>query len=161
MISISITISATNCWKRSRTPTTSTIRDTVEGLTTLHELIAETIRSALIDEALQTGLRSRVQDMKERLSRLELRSVKKRELALEALTEAGLRKIEQPDFTASARNGPPSLVVLAEDQIPQGYWLPQPPKLDRQALIGSLKQGDDIPGAQLSNPKPVLSVRTK
>lgn len=138
-----------------------TIRDTLEGLTTLHELIAETIRSALIDEALQSGLRLRLQDMKERLSRLEARSVKKRELALEAISEAGLRKIEQPDFTASARACPSSLVVLAEDQVPASYWVPQPPKLDRQALLGDLKQGNEIPGAQLSNPKPVLSVRTK
>jgi hypothetical protein len=51
-------------------------------------------------------------------------------------------------------------VVLAEDQLPETYWVPQPPKLDRQALLGDLKKGD-IPGAQLSNPKPVLSVRTK
>jgi hypothetical protein len=138
-----------------------TIRDTLEGLTTLHELIAEVIRSALIDESLQSGLRLRLQDMKERLSRLEARAVKKRELALEAMSEAGLRKIEQPDFTASARAGPPSLVVLAEDQVPESYWVPQPPKLDRQALLGDLKQGGEVPGAQLSNPKPVLSVRTK
>ena len=138
-----------------------TIRDTLEGLTTLHELIAEIIRSALIDEALQSGLRFRLQDMKERLSRLEARSVKKRELVLEAMGDAGLRKIEQPDFTASARAGLPSLVVLAEDQVPESYWVPQPPKLDRQALLGDLKRGNEIPGAQLSNPKPVLSVRTK
>jgi hypothetical protein len=137
-----------------------TIRDTLEGLTTLHELIAETIRSALIDEALQSGLRFRLQDMKERLSRLEARSLKKRELVLEAMSEAGLRKIEQPDFTASARAGPPSLLVVAQDQVPESYWVPQPPKLDRQALLGDLKKGD-IPGVQLSNPKPVLSVRTK
>jgi Siphovirus Gp157 len=138
-----------------------TIRDTLEGLTTLNELIAEIIRSALIDEALQSGLRLRLQDMKERLSRLESRSLKKRDLAIEAMSEAGLRKIEQPDFTASARSGTPSLLVVAEDQIPESYWVPQPPKLDRQVLLGDLKQGDQVPGAQLSNPKPVLSVRTK
>ena len=138
-----------------------TIRDTLEGITTLHELIAEIIRSALVDEALQSGLRLRLQDMKERLSRLEARSVKKRELALEAMSEAGLKKLEQPDFTASARIGPPSLVLFAEDQVPEIYWVPQPPKLDRQAILGDLKQGGDIPGAQLSNPKPILSVRTK
>ena len=33
-----------------------TIRDTLEGITTLHELIAETIRSALIDESLHLSL---------------------------------------------------------------------------------------------------------
>ena len=104
---------------------------------------------------------SRLDDMRERLSRLELRASKKRELALEAMTEAGLSKLEQPDFTASARAGSPALVVIAEDRIPEAYWLPQPPKLDRQAILGELKRGLEIPGAQMSNPKPVLSVRTK
>ena len=44
-----------------------TIRDTLEGITTLKELLAETIRSALLDEALLSGLRSRLLDMKHRL----------------------------------------------------------------------------------------------
>jgi hypothetical protein len=138
-----------------------TLADTLEGITDLHEMIAAVIRSALVDEALQAGLRFRIDDMKERLSRLELRAAKKRQLALEAMTEAGLSKLEQPDFTASARAGSPALVVIAEDRIPEAFWLPQPPKLDRQAMLGELKRGIEIPGAQMSNPKPVLSVRTK
>jgi hypothetical protein len=77
------------------------------------------------------------------------------------MTEIGLGKLEQPDFTASARAGTASLVVIAEEAIPQVYWLPQPPKLDRQAVLGELKRGAVISGAQLSNPKPLLMVRTK
>ena len=138
-----------------------TLRDTLEEITDLHEMIAAVIRSALVDEALRIGLRSRLDDMKERLSRLELRASKKRELALEAMTEVGLTKLEQPDFTASARAGSPALVVTAEDRVPEVYWLPQPSKLDRQAILGELKRGIEIPGVEMSNPKPVLSVRTK
>jgi hypothetical protein len=138
-----------------------TIRDTLEGITDLHEMIAAVIRSALVDEALHAGLRFRVDDMKERLSRLELRADKKRELALEAMTEVGLTRFEQPDFTAFTRAGSPALVVIAEERIPEPYWLPQPPKLDRQAILAELKRGTEIPGAQMNNPKPVLSVRTK
>jgi Siphovirus Gp157 len=138
-----------------------TIRDTLEGITDLHEMIAAVIRSALVDEALHAGLRFRLDDMRERLSRLELRASKKRGLALEAMTEVGLSKLEQPDFTASARAGTPALVVIAEESIPGAYWLPQPPKLNRQAILGELKRGIEIPGAEMSNPKPVLSVRTK
>lgn len=138
-----------------------TIRDTLEGITTLNELLAETLRSAIIDEALVAGLRSRLQDMKHRLARLEARAFRKRELILHVMSEAGLRKVEQPDFTASARAGTPSLLVVAEEQIPESYWIPQPAKLDRQALLAALKQGEQVAGAQLSNPKQVLSVRTK
>jgi hypothetical protein len=138
-----------------------TLADTLEGITDLQEMIAVIIRSALVDEAFHAGLRERLDDMRERLSRLEIRASKKRELALHALSEVGLTKLEQPDFTASMRAGSPALVVVSEQSIPEAYWLPQPPKLDRQGLTGELKRGAAIPGAELSNPKPVLMVRTK
>ena len=138
-----------------------TLTDTLEGITDLHEMIAAVIRSALVDEALQKGLRTRIEDMRHRLARLEARGTKKRQLALEAMTEAGLKKLEQPDFTASARAGLPGLMVLAEDLVPAPYWVPQPPKLDRQALLAELKRGRAVSGAQLRNLRPTLSVRTK
>jgi Gp157 protein len=138
-----------------------TLRDTLEGITDLHEMIAAVMRSALVDEALGSGLRARLDDMKERQSRLEMRASKKRELALQAMSEAGLTKLEQPDFTASTRAGVPALVVVSEQSIPEAYWLTQPPKLDRQGLLGELKRGGAVPGVELSNAKPVLMVRTK
>jgi hypothetical protein len=91
-----------------------TLRDTLEGITDLREMIAAVIRSALVDEALGSGLRARLDDMRERQSRLEVRSSKKRELALQAMSEAGLTKLEQPDFTASTRANVPTLVVVSE-----------------------------------------------
>ncbi|WP_069441982.1 siphovirus Gp157 family protein [Methyloceanibacter superfactus] len=138
-----------------------TLADTLEGISDLPEMITAVIRSALVDEALHAGLRGRLDEMRERLTRLELRFKRKRELALEAMAEVGLSKIAQPDFTASTRPGTPSLVVVTEGAIPPAYWIPQPPKLDRQAILGELKCGAAIEGAQLSNPKPVLTVRTK
>jgi Siphovirus Gp157 len=135
--------------------------DTLEGITDLHEMIAAVIRSALVDEALQAGLRTRLEEMRRRLARLEERGAKKRELALHAMCEVGLNKLEQPDFTASARAGLTPLVIVADDVIPEPYWVPQPPKLDRQSLLADLKRGEVIPGAQLGNPKPTLAVRTK
>ena len=138
-----------------------TLHDTLEGITDLHEMIAAVVRSALVDEALGSGLRARLDDMKERQSRLEVRASKKRELALQAMSESGLTKLEQPDFTVSTRAGLPAIVVVSEPSIPEAYWLTQPPKLDRQALLGELKRGSTIPGVELSNPSPVLSVRTK
>jgi hypothetical protein len=99
--------------------------------------------------------------MRQRVVRLEERGAKKRQLALDAMCEVGLKKLEQPDFTASARAGLPSLVVVAEELIPPDYWASQPLKLDRQALLAELKRGSEVAGAQLGNPKPTLAVRTK
>jgi len=138
-----------------------TLADTLEGITDLHQMIAAVIRSALVDEALQSGLRTRLDEMRARLSRLQERGAKKRQIALEAMSEVGLKKLEQPDFTASARSGPPGLVVISEEKIPLDFWVPQPPKLDRQGLLSSLKRGQAVRGVELSNPKPCLSVRTK
>ena len=138
-----------------------TLADTLEGITDLHEMIAAIIRSALVDEALQAGLRTRLEEMRQRLARLEERGAKKRQLALEAMCDVGLNRFEQPDFTASARTGTPPLIIVSEGLVPEPYWLPQPPKLDRLALLTDLKRGAEIPGAQLGNPRPNLAVRTK
>jgi Siphovirus Gp157 len=159
----------TNCYQATRERLlaswpeldSETLADTLEGITSLHEMIGTIIRSALVDEALEAGLRLRLDDMKHRMSRLEERAAKKRQLALDAMNKVGISKLEQSDFTASVRAGSAALVVIDEETIPEGYWLPLPPMLDRQAILRELKQGAEIPGAQLSNPKPVLMVRTK
>ncbi len=95
-----------------------TLADTLEGITDLREMLAELVRSALEDEALAGALSTRLSDMKARLERLEARAKRKRQLALEAMTEAEIKKIEEADFTASLRQGAPTLEVVAEDKIP-------------------------------------------
>jgi hypothetical protein len=77
------------------------------------------------------------------------------------MSEVDFNKLEQPDFTTSTRTETLALIVLTEDKVPTAYWIPQPPKLDRQTILGELRRGAEIPGAQLSNPQPVLMVRTK
>jgi hypothetical protein len=77
------------------------------------------------------------------------------------MNEAGLKKLEQPDFTASTRLGSPALAVTSEQDIPPPYWIPQPPKLDRPGLAADLKQDKVVPGACLGNANPILVVRTK
>ena len=69
--------------------------------------------------------------------------------------------IVAPDFTVSVRPGSPALVVVDEKVIPGEFFEPREPRLNRQALLGELKNGSSVPGAELSNPMPVLSVRTR
>ncbi len=138
-----------------------TLSDTLEGITDLREMLAEIIRSALVDEALASGLSTRIADMKERLERLGERAKRKRALALKAMSDAEIAKLPQPDFTASLRQGTATLEVLNEDRIPAAYWKPQPSKLDKLGLLAALKSGTVIDGVVIVAPSPQLSVRTK
>ncbi len=138
-----------------------TLADTVEGLTDLHEIVAAIIRAALADEALATGLKCRIADMQGRLDRLEDRTSKRRQIAKDVMVELDLKKITAPDFTVSIRPGIPALLVLDEAAVPSIYWQPSAPRLNRQGLLSELKDGTEIKGVALSNPEPVLSVRTR
>ena len=133
----------------------------MEGLTDLHEILTAIIRAALADQALATGLEGRIAEMQGRLDRLQDRAAKRRQIAKDVMVELDLKKLTAPDFTASIRPGMPSLLVLDEATVPSIYWQPSEPRLNRQKLATELKDGAEITGVTLSNPEPVLSVRTR
>ncbi|MFZ1068892.1 MAG: hypothetical protein WAN42_25625, partial [Pseudolabrys sp.] len=108
-----------------------TLADTVEGLTDLQEIVAAIVRAALADEALAMGLKSRIAEMQDRLDRLQDCAAKRRQIAKDVMVELDIKKT------------------------------PVAPRLNRQGLLSELKEGADIKGVTLSNPEPVLSVRTR
>jgi Siphovirus Gp157 len=138
-----------------------TLADTVEGLTDLPDILMAIIRAALADEALATGLKVRIGEMRERLDRLQDRAAKRRQIAKDTMIELDLKKLAAPDFTASIRAGMPALMVIDEAAVPSIYWEPREPMLNRLGLLSDLKQGAEVTGVALTNPEPVLSVRTK
>ena len=138
-----------------------TLRDTLEGMTNLTEMVGAVLRSQLDDLALAAALRARIADMHERLARIDARAAKKRELVTSTMERADIRKITEADFTISLRPTSPPLVLVDENEIPEDFWKPQPAKLDRQGLITALKAGRDVPGATLGNTALTISVRTK
>jgi len=138
-----------------------TLADTLEGATDFKEALAALIRSALEDECLAKALKERLDQMRGRLNRLEARASSKRQVAVENMELADLRKLQEPDFTASVRLGPPSVNIVAEDELPIDYLLPQPPKPDKRAILDALTGGTFVPGAVLSQPKISLSVRSQ
>ncbi len=138
-----------------------TLMDTLEGMTSLTDSLAELLRSSQEDQSLASALRSRMSDMQERCGRFEERARKKRELVCTVMEEADLKKLMEPDFTVSLRPARAPLMIIDEDAIPGDYWKAQPAKLDRMGLISALTNGRDIAGAVLGNPPLTISVRTK
>ena len=138
-----------------------TLLDTLGGLTELHEMIAAVTRSRLDDLAIVSALRSRISDMQERLSRIEHRADKAKDIVVDVMERAGIKKVSEADFTVSLRSVSPSLVVADEAVVPEEYWKPQSPKLDRQGLMGAIKAGAVVPGTLLGNGGYTISVRTR
>lgn len=138
-----------------------TLRDTLEGISSLPEALAAVVRSYLDDLMVAAALGMRIGDMQERLSRIEARVEKKRATITQVMEKADIKKLEQPDFTASLRAVPPGLVVADETAIPEQYWKPQPAKLDKRGLLAALNAGQVVAGAALGNGGTTLSVRTK
>jgi Siphovirus Gp157 len=137
-----------------------TLADTTEGLTDLHELLAAIVRGALEDELMAAMLKVRMQEMDDRLDRIERRAERYRAIVKDAMLEAGVDKLTLPDFTASLRNAPPHVVVVDETLIPKIYF-EERLFLRKRELGNALKDGEQIEGAALSNPGMTLSVRTR
>ena len=110
----------------------------------LHAAILHEVRSALDDEDAASRLRGRMDEMETRLRRIERQAEGRRELALKAMAEAGLERLEAPGLRIEVRRVPPPLVVI-----------------DESLILDALKNGTAVPGATFTNSKVSLAVRTK
>ncbi len=138
-----------------------TIQDTVEGESDVNLMLAAIVRSSLDDLSMSLAIKTRMADMGERDQRLRDRAAKKRDLVLHVMERGGIKKLTEPDMTVSLRASPPHVTITDETIIPEIYWLPQAPKLDKAALKNAIKDGENIPGVLLGNISTTLSVRTK
>ena len=138
-----------------------TLADTLEGISDLNECLAAVIRSRADDEALIAGLKFCMEDMRARLQRLQERVDRKKDLLCDVMDRAGLPRLNLPDFTVSLRQTQRPVEILNEAEIPQTYWHPQPPRLDRQALGEALRSGVTIAGVRLGVARNTITVRTR
>ena len=136
-----------------------TLADTLEGETRLNEMLAAVLRSREEDMGLVTGLKARIEALKARLERFQERAERKRALVTEVMARAAIKRLLAPDFTASLRMVPPGLVIEDETAIPDEFWKPQAPKLDRSGLGDALRSGRAVTGATLGTARPSISIR--
>ena len=127
------------------------LRDTIEGQTSLHEMIATVLDSIEQDNEHVTGIGKRADDLGVRQQRLKKRIARKRALIEQAMAVGEIKTLELAEATVSLRRAPPKLVVENEADVPSSYWVAQDPKLDRKALTQALRDGDQVPGASLDN----------
>lgn len=135
------------------------IRDTLEGEADLDELVASLVHAIGEDETHIESLKAYQEAVGRRAALYGERAEFKRRLLVQALEISGRPKIETAGGTVSLRSVQPKLIENEPADVPAEFWAPQPPKLDRKALLAALKEGRDVPGVSLSNGGVTIAIR--
>ena len=120
--------------------------DTIEGIEGEIEdkadgyakVIAQLNADAVAIKAEEDRLYSRRKTIENRINNMKSR--------LQAMMElTGKTKFKTPLFSFSVQKNPASVVIDNEALIPDAYWIPQEPKLDKAAIKEALKSEDEVP----------------
>lgn len=137
------------------------IRDTLEGETSLHEIVRAVLLSIEEDELLVDGCKARLADLEARKGRFEKRIETKRALIEKAMLVGEIPSIETAIATVTLSARPRALRITNEAAIPAEFWKAADPKLDKVAVKAAIKDGREVPGAELDNGGVGLNLRRK
>ena len=134
--------------------------DTLDGLTDLKDIISALVRDSMRTKAMANALGSIIADNTRRKARFEAKANRLRALALHAMSEAGISKIDAPDYTISNTEGQQRVIITDEDAVPDEFCKIERTPMKTQ-IADELKSGRFVPYAVWSNPEKVLKVYTK
>ena len=122
---------------------------TVEGESDILEVLDRVVEHAVADSKLAELARLRAR-------RIEARADRARDNATRIVEALAISPLERPVYTASITYPRKPLVTNA-DELPREYIRES---ADMIAIGKALRAGETIPGAELRNPEPQLTIRT-
>lgn len=133
----------------------------LESETDINELLTSIVKRIEDTKALVIGTKDRFEELKQRKDRFESRVDSLRTLAFKVMQYAEMPKAELPLATLSIRKGQPQLMGEADPASLPDTLCKISRDVDRSAVKDALKTGQTVPGYQLSNSEPTLSIRIK
>lgn len=132
--------------------------DTLDGETDLKERIEWMLASLDKDERFAAALAEEIKDIQERKQRYDRKAKTKRDLIAEAMSVAGIKKLEFARWTISSTFTKGGVVITDEAAIPAEFvkTTTTPMKAEIKA---TLETGEDVPGASLGNGYPSVTIR--
>lgn len=98
----------------------------------------------------ENALKSEIKRLQDRLKTNQNNQKRMKEVITNQMDETGSERIKTPMFTIWTQNNPTSIEVLDESHIPDAFYDPQPPKLNKKFLKDSLESGNEIEGVRLT-----------
>lgn len=158
------------------------VLDMIEGETRFLDLIDALLLRRAESLGHVEGLDGAIATLEARKARFKARAESAKALIEQALTMAELPKLERPAATLTMSARAPSLIVTEESAVPARFWRSPDPVLDKKALTAALRERrkaieslpedpearaaalaaipEDIPGVELSNAAPTLTIRS-
>lgn len=132
--------------------------DMIEAETDAKTLLEYLVRRMAEADSYDTSIGLYIKELSARRSRMNRRSEAARELMFKILEAAELKNIELPEATLSIRNGVPKVIVTDESALPEQFVKVER-TVKKSEIAKSIKDGNSVAGAELSNAEPVLSIR--
>lgn len=130
------------------------IADTIEAESWPLEVKAQNVAYAIRNlESSAEAIKRAEGQMAERRKSIEKRAANIREYLKTSMEVAGVSKIECPHFALTIAKNPAAVDVFEPALIPAEFMRqpePPPPSPDKTAIKQAIKDGKDVPGAQLS-----------
>ena len=123
-------------------------------------LLHRMLRASVAARSMADAAEEMAANITARRDRYKRRADALRSTVFAAMDALGIPKIELPDLTASIARGRPTTIITNELDIPEEYTRTTV-KPNMEAIRVALKDGVVIPGVEMSNSIPSLTVRTK
>lgn len=138
-------------WLRANFPDVEdALADTVEGSVDIQSALYRVLLAAEEDRMAAWGLKSRIDELKARLARIEATEEKKRAIVQSTMEQIGIQKISRPEFSVSLVPSGPKVVITEETALPSDCVRVKS-EPDKARIKVLLKAGQFVPGAELSN----------
>jgi DNA repair exonuclease SbcCD ATPase subunit len=67
----------------------------------------------------------------------------------QSMQDVGMKKFKTELFSFNIQKNPPSIEILNDAVVPETYFIPQEPKLDKKSILADLKEGKVVPGVEI------------
>lgn len=110
-------------------------------------------------KALASGMAEAAKSINARRAAIERKTERLADYLLFQMQKAGSKKIEGTQVRVSVAKKPDSVNIVNEADIPEAYWKPQPPVLNKMAIKEALKKGEAVPGAAMNEAAFALRIK--
>ncbi len=139
-----------------------TLYDSIDGVTEFVEAMDWLVRAEALNVEAIVGLKDRLTQNKDRLSRFERGNEALRDRMKNAMELAGETALKLPEATLSIRAGKARVIVTDESLLPP-HLMTQPKLVpDKLKIVAALANHPTaVSGAEMSNAEPILTIRRK